>query len=506
VSSSALAHSRIGTPPDVHADRLAKGTALVQTIDRTIYRVTLAVFELFAVIAAWRATAAVRLLLNPYMTVQLDRAELERLAPGLAAVIVLWVFATLWLGSYRQGGDPTFRGNLVRGVQAALLSSTLVVIVVFFSRQLGAEVSRSFVLLFVPISFVMLSSARAAAHLLVTIGGKRWLQPESVAVLGSGPTAERLVDRLRAAADGAAAVGVILPAGVPADRLSRVPVLGTKERLAEAINRNQLKRIILLDGQGTEEDVEDCSRIARRMGVIVTRVISAAPREVRMEFSKCFGVGFLDVRPTPFTRQQEALKRGFDIVVSLLLLVLLAPLFGVCAALIRLTSEGPVFYKSRRVGRGGRHFTFLKFRTMRQGAQNRDGLRARNEQSGHLFKMRNDPRVTPIGRVMRRFSIDELPQLINVLFGDMSLIGPRPLPAEDLDPDGQSREFAAWSELRSRVLPGLTGLWQIHGRSDVPFEQMIQFDTAYIHNWSLRLDLRILLETPRAVITGRGAY
>jgi lipopolysaccharide/colanic/teichoic acid biosynthesis glycosyltransferase len=143
---------------------------------------------------------------------------------------------------------------------------------------------------------------------------------------------------------------------------------------------------------------------------------------------------------------------------------------------------------------------------MYTGLEHRGHLAAQNEQGGHLFKMKLDPRVTPLGRIMRRFSIDEFPQLINVLRGDMSLIGPRPLPAADLDADGQSRRFAAWAEQRSRVLPGITGMWQVCGRSDVPFEKMMELDIYYIQHWSLLLDLKILLKTPWVVLTGRGAY
>ena len=158
------------------------------------------------------------------------------------------------------------------------------------------------------------------------------------------------------------------------------------------------------------------------------------------------------------------------------------------------------------MGRGGRHFSFHKFRTMYYDPHGRRKVAAANEHNGHIFKIRRDPRITPVGRIMRRFSIDELPQLINVILGEMSLLGPRPLPAEDLDPDGMSRQHPTWAELRALVKPGLTGLWQVRGRSDLPFEEMIQLDLEYIQNWSLMLDLKILLATPLVVLTGRGAY
>jgi lipopolysaccharide/colanic/teichoic acid biosynthesis glycosyltransferase len=135
----------------------------------------------------------------------------------------------------------------------------------------------------------------------------------------------------------------------------------------------------------------------------------------------------------------------------------------------------------------------------------REELRALNEHRGHLFKLKHDPRITPIGRFLRRYSLDELPQLINVARGEMSLIGPRPLPAEDLGRDGLSVEHAIWAEQRSRVLPGMTGLWQVSGRSNLTFEDMTRLDQYYIQNWSLLLDLRILVHTPLVVVSGHGA-
>jgi lipopolysaccharide/colanic/teichoic acid biosynthesis glycosyltransferase len=129
-----------------------------------------------------------------------------------------------------------------------------------------------------------------------------------------------------------------------------------------------------------------------------------------------------------------------------------------------------------------------------------------NEKQGHIFKIKRDPRVTPVGRFIRRYSLDELPQLINVLLGEMSLVGPRPLPAGDLGPDGMSREFADWSEGRSAVYPGITGLWQVNGRSELPFEEMVRLDLQYIREWSLLLDIKIILATPGLVVRGVGAY
>jgi exopolysaccharide biosynthesis polyprenyl glycosylphosphotransferase len=276
-------------------------------------------------------------------------------------------------------------------------------------------------------------------------------------------------------------------------------------QLAEVINRERVDRVIIANGSLPKSDFDECLRICRRMGVTASHALTTSGNGIRFNVNMMFGIPLVEIREPSSTRVQETVKRAVDFTASLLLLLMFLPVMLLCALLIKLSSEGPVFYTSSRVGRGGRHFTFLKFRSMYTGRDRRE-LAGWNDKSGHLFKVRRDPRVSPIGRVLRRFSLDELPQLINVLLGDMSLVGPRPLPAEDLDPDGQSREFFSWAQLRSSIRPGLSGLWQVKGRSDLTFEEMIALDTEYIRNWSLSLDMHILLVTPIAVITGNGAY
>jgi lipopolysaccharide/colanic/teichoic acid biosynthesis glycosyltransferase len=243
------------------------------------------------------------------------------------------------------------------------------------------------------------------------------------------------------------------------------------------------------------------------MGITVSRPIQPAYDHVLVEHQMEFGLHFIDVRPAPFSRHQELAKRAVDVAGSLALIIVLMPVLALIVFLIRITSAGPVFYKAPRVGKGGRYFTFWKFRSMYIGGPRREELMTQNERSGHIFKIRKDPRVTPVGRVLRRLSLDELPQLFNVLAGDMSLVGPRPLPVEDLDPDGMSPAFAKWAEQRSQVRPGITGLWQVSGRSELPFEKMMELDIEYIRQWSLVLDLKILiLLTPGAVLSAQGAY
>ncbi|MFA6816003.1 MAG: sugar transferase [Lentisphaeria bacterium] len=196
------------------------------------------------------------------------------------------------------------------------------------------------------------------------------------------------------------------------------------------------------------------------------------------------------------------IKRLFDIFISVMAIVILSPLFITCAILIKLGSDGPVFYVQNRVGLYGRIFRFYKFRTMYMNADKlKEKLQKQNESAdGVIFKMKKDPRITRIGSILRKTSMDELPQLLNVLYGNMSLVGPRPpLPSEVLSYTLEDRK-------RLNVSPGITGIWQISGRSDIPFKKQVALDKAYISSQSLLGDLFILLKTIPAILSGKGAY
>jgi exopolysaccharide biosynthesis polyprenyl glycosylphosphotransferase len=194
-------------------------------------------------------------------------------------------------------------------------------------------------------------------------------------------------------------------------------------------------------------------------------------------------------------------KRILDLVISFTLLVVLAPLFLAVAALIKLTSDGPVFFRQERMGVNKRRFIIYKFRTMVPNAEEMLGaLEDLNEVTGPVFKIMDDPRITSIGKFLRRTSIDELPQLFNILKGDMSLVGPRPLPVRDYQGFNQD-----WQRRRFTVRPGITCLWQVNGRSAIPFEQWMRLDLQYMDEWSLWLDLKILARTIPAVLRGSGA-
>jgi exopolysaccharide biosynthesis polyprenyl glycosylphosphotransferase len=213
------------------------------------------------------------------------------------------------------------------------------------------------------------------------------------------------------------------------------------------------------------------------------------------------GLPLFDLNPPVLSGGAFLVKRAFDLVVGTLLLILASPILLAAAIAIKATDGGPVFFRSRRVGVDEVLFDCLKLRTMSVDAETRQAdLEARNEADGALFKIRDDPRVTRVGALLRRFSIDELPQLINVLRGEMSLVGPRPLP---------QRDYALLDDIHKKrylVLPGMTGLWQVSGRSEVGFDELVRLDFSYIESWSVWLDIEILLRTIPTVVFKRGAW
>jgi exopolysaccharide biosynthesis polyprenyl glycosylphosphotransferase len=270
------------------------------------------------------------------------------------------------------------------------------------------------------------------------------------------------------------------------------------ERLAE----HTVDELIVAEADFDDRELLEMVDVAHRQGVRVR--LAPTTTELltqRADYIAGQGVPLFELRPPAFVGTDWLVKRSFDIVVSALILVVGLPIWLLLAATIKLTSHGPVLYRDRRVGLNEQEFEMLKFRTMRaDAAELQSQLEAENEAKGALFKLRDDPRVTRVGSFLRRLSIDEVPQVLNVLRGDMSLVGPRPLPIRDYE------LLEDWHRKRYRVLPGMTGLWQIAGRSDLEFDDLVRLDFYYLENWSIWLDISILLRTIPAVVAGKGAY
>jgi exopolysaccharide biosynthesis polyprenyl glycosylphosphotransferase len=278
--------------------------------------------------------------------------------------------------------------------------------------------------------------------------------------------------------------------------------LGQIDELPEVLARERIQEVIIADPDFPQERAVELVDLCHRRGVTVQ--VAPTTMEImidRAEFVPGQVVPLFKLRPPVFEGIDYALKRTFDLIVAGVALLLFSPLMLAIAILVKLSSRGPVIYRSVRPGIGGAPFYCFKFRTMREhGDQIQADLESLNEQSGALFKIRRDPRLTRIGRVLRRFSLDELPQLVNVIRGEMSLVGPRPLPMRDFD------RLEPWHKKRYLVLPGITGLWQVSGRSELDFDELVRLDFLYLERWSVMLDLSILLKTIPAVLSRRGAF
>ena len=318
-------------------------------------------------------------------------------------------------------------------------------------------------------------------------------------LVGEGESLAHLYRSLGASRSGIdyAFVGVVA-AAAPAG----LAHLGSRDELAEILARTPTDELILTEADFTEDTVLGIVETAHGHGVKVR----LAPRTTELlvqqgEYVPGQGVPLFELRPPVFAGADWAVKRAFDLAVSGSVALVGLPLWLLVALAIRLDSRGPVFYVDRRVGVGEREFGMLKFRTMVAGAAElQSELETANEASGALFKIRDDPRVTRVGRLLRRFSLDELPQVLNVLRGEMSLVGPRPLPLRDFS------LLEDWHRRRYLVLPGVTGLWQISGRSNLEFDDLVRLDFYYLDNWSIWLDISILAKTLPAVLARRGAY
>jgi exopolysaccharide biosynthesis polyprenyl glycosylphosphotransferase len=402
---------------------------------------------------------------------------------------------------FARSGLYATRG-LRPGLSRIVGSLFQVAVVALIFAVVNGEHFSSYYLFYSSLAFAIfyVSSVRAAydrgtAMLLRAAGYQR-----RAVLVGRG---KHIADVARALADAASTqlevVGYLSPGELPANGLLPLGTLGDLEAVLETEN---IDEVIIADPEFPQDDAVELVDQCHRRAVNVRLAPSTMEILIhRAEFIPGQSVPLFELGPPVFEGMDFALKRTFDVIGATLLLAVLSPLLLLIALSVRLSSRGPILFRSIRRGIGQRPFPCLKFRTMRSNAEERQAdLEEMNEASGALFKIRADPRLTPVGRLLRRFSLDELPQLINVLRGEMSLVGPRPLPERDFE------MLEDWHRKRYLVLPGITGLWQVSGRSELDFDDLVHLDFLYLERWSLALDLTILLKTVPAVLTRRGAY
>ena len=411
----------------------------------------------------------------------------------LACVALQRGYETRYFGT----GPEEFR-SIIRAAVA------LTAVVAITSYATKSEVARGFVVLAVPMTCLAAMTGRWVLHRSISWRRFAGRCMRRVLVVGRNDQVSTLRRHLEERpADGYVVVASCLPRG-DAFAEPELELLGRTEMdILAAVDKYDVDVVaVAADPELAGYTLRKLSWALEQRGVEL--IVSPGIVEVagpRISIRPVAGLSLLHLERPSVSGGPHLLKSIFDRVVGCLLLLAIAPILLVTAVLIKLTSRGPVLFRQTRVGRGGEQFSMLKFRTMVADAEARKAeLAVLNEGNGVLFKLRDDPRVTKVGKYLRRFSIDELPQLMNVLRGDMSLVGPRPpLPAE-------VAQYAIDDARRMLVKPGLTGLWQVSGRSDLTWEESMRLDLRYADNWSIALDLLILWKTARAVLGSDGAY
>ncbi|PYQ36334.1 MAG: hypothetical protein DMF54_05215 [Acidobacteria bacterium] len=364
-------------------------------------------------------------------------------------------------------------------------------------------VSRWLLAVFAIVNFLFLSGERVALRLLSRWVRARGYNFRTVLLVGTGPKASQLADFIEAHPHwGFRVLGYLDDHnGGEIHRSNQWDCLGQIGDLETVLRQEVIDEVIFVIEKGKLGDYEHALLVAERHGVRAHVSLDIFPHVLaRPVLEELDGVPLLTFTTTPSNPAQLVAKRALDLGLSLVLFLLTLPIQALAALAIKLTSPGPSFFRQVRCGLNGRHFTLVKFRTMEAGAEERRSEIAHlNEMSGPVFKAARDPRRTLVGRLLRRLSIDELPQLWNVIVGDMSLVGPRPpLPEEVF-------RYEPWQRRRLSMKPGLTCLWQVSGRSELDFDRWMALDLKYIDTWSPLLDLKILLKTVPAVLSGRGA-
>ncbi|MBW4634655.1 MAG: sugar transferase [Iphinoe sp. HA4291-MV1] len=467
-----------GFKPDL---RSASGTRIYKGLTTKFLRVgTLMVLDVISLTLAWKLAIIYGTPLESPWTQKVS-FQLLVLAVEIGMIAIG--------GLYRSGSN---RRNYPGLIKAVTLSELLLLLIAFLYEP-DSYVSRSTFLLFWLFCVVFICTAHFSCDVAIRLLRSRGAMRHSVFLITD-----------------------------PEDKESHLQIIQkencyTVQKIADSSSLDPMNRETTFEDlckQGIEEAFVSWNAIKDRLYVcwcfqtvgITLRILPTQQGEVRHPKSVFWTIGEVTCMtiPAPVIPGSDFwVKRSFDLCCSIVLLLLLSPVYVVIATLIKLDSSGAVFFRQNRAGLHGKSFKIWKFRTMVADAENLQAkLEAKNEiKDGVLFKMKDDPRITQLGKFLRRYSLDELPQLFNVLLGEMSLVGPRPLPMRDVE-RFQTKHF-----IRQEVLPGITGLWQVSGRSDIDnFEDGVKLDIAYIENWSLWLDLQILLKTLKVVFNKAGAY
>ena len=419
----------------------------------------------------------------------------------LVVILPSWYFSLNLAGAYALEEPRSRRRvawDIARGVSLGIgfYGAVTFLVRIYY-------VSRLFIGLFAITDFLLLTSARLVISAALEAYARKGVYWKAILIFGAGEKGRTLISTIQAHPEwGLHIVGCLdLDPAMAGKQVLGVPVLGSSSDLGNVLEKEVIDEVIFALPLDSLHEAIRLITVCEEVGVR-SRILTDfyRPAIARMHFDEFQGIPMVSFSPTPIQHGMLFCKRVVDLLGSSIALALLVPVAILIALAVKLTTPGPILFIQERCGLNGRLFKLLKFRTMVRNAEElKSSLSPYNEMSGPVFKMRDDPRVTFVGRFLRRFSLDELPQLINVLKGDMSLVGPRP-PTPD-----EVRKYDRWQRRRLSMKPGLTCLWQCSGRSRVDFDEWMKLDLEYIDRWSLGLDLKILLKTIPMVILGIGA-
>ena len=432
--------------------------------------------------------------------------------PLIVPLLVLMLIALWAKGAYRLRMGDELQDDVTSAFSAATISVATIVVLTSMLQQY--QYSRLVIVYLWVALIVFVTAGRWTFRGLIGYLHRRGVGVRRLLVVGATDVGKMIMQSVAGRRDlGYELVGFVhtrIPAGDglnpqsarPLSDFGRFRNLGSASDTPEILTREHVDEVIIALPAAAHAEIWPIMQQCEAEGVgfkIVPDMFELSLGRVRVD--DIGGIPIFDVREQQLRRLKMALKQVTDWIVAAVLTVLLIPVMVITAIAIRLDSPGPIFYSQERVGQGGRRFTCLKFRSMQVGAEEKIAeLIPLNETEGPTFKTKEDPRFTRVGRFIRRHSIDELPQLVNVIRGDMSLVGPRPALPNEVS------RYEDWQRRRLLARPGLTGMWQVSGRSDLLFDEMVMMDIYYIENWSLGLDVKILLRTVAVIISGRGAY
>ncbi|MCD6291414.1 MAG: undecaprenyl-phosphate glucose phosphotransferase [Anaerolineae bacterium] len=422
--------------------------------------------------------------------------------PFVVVLTILLLIAFHLEGVYSLRRGATWFDEVYAIINGTTTGIIIMVVVTFFYRPLFY--SRLIFLYAAVLIPTVLAASRALRSIIISRLRRRGIGVDRVLIVGAGETGRAVLRNLVAQPEyGYHVLGFLDDNPEKGQRdIGPFKALGAIDNLSRILRQNLVDEVIVALPWEYHERITQVITEASRVGVRVRVVPDLLQLSLnRLHVDQVAGIPLLSVREMTITGWNRVFKRFMDITIAGVGLILLSPLLLCIALAIRLDSPGPVLFRQTRVGRKGKLFTIYKFRSMVANAeQMRPQLDPLNEADGPLFKIKGDPRRTRVGRFLRRTSLDELPQLYNVLRGEMSLVGPRPALPEEV------AQYQEWHRKRLEVSPGITGLWQVSGRSNLSFDEMVLLDIYYVENWSPFLDLRILLKTIPLVLLGEGAY